>query len=89
MIRPDELEDRMQRGALVRGGLTSRAPERPLTPRQAVVLAKLRDYEAVTGEAMPLRVLARSLGMTPAGAAHHVDALEAKGYSRTSRQNGN
>jgi len=55
---------------------------RPLTKRQAAILRTLRQYVRLTGEPMRLRVLARSLGITPEGARHHLLALAAKGYTR-------
>jgi LexA DNA binding domain len=70
---------RLNRGELVRrpGGTRTRPP---LTDRQAEVLGKVRAYRALTGEDMPVRVLARSFGMDKVAARHHLDALTRKGY---------
>jgi LexA DNA binding domain len=84
-VRPGELRDnqvraaRLTRGALVRRPGGDRALP-PLTDRQAEVLGKLRAYRVLTGEDMPVRVLARSFAMTLEGARHHLDALTRKGY---------
>jgi DNA-binding GntR family transcriptional regulator len=80
MIRPDELEDRMQRGALVRGGLMSRPAERPLTPRQSAVLDLIRRDAAQLGEPVPAALLARQLGVSHERVRVLLSTLHGKGY---------
>lgn len=77
MIRPDELDDRMQRGALVRGGLTSRPA---LSPRQSAVLDTIRRDLAVLGERPSAALVARQLGVSRERVRQHLAALEARGY---------
>src|SRR5262245_33208770 len=82
MIEPGALQNNgIRRASLHRATLTGgRFAAPPLTDRQAELLAKLREYRAVTGEAMPQRVLARTFAMTVEGVRHHLVAIARKGY---------
>jgi SOS-response transcriptional repressor LexA len=64
-----------------RGRMTVGVPGRPaLTERQAAILSQIARYVEATGEPAPVAFVARQFGMTHKGAAHHVEALHAKGY---------
>jgi predicted ArsR family transcriptional regulator len=76
MIRPGDLDDRMQRGAMQRGGLVAR----PLTDRQSAVLDTIRRDLAVLGERPSAALVARQLGVSRERVRQHLAALEARGY---------
>lgn len=91
-VRPDELRNNFVPGAPVTRGaepkrvpgdrrpVTNPAGRRPLTPRQATVLALVQRYERAVEEPVPVRYLARRLGMSPGGARAHLVALRKKHY---------
>lgn len=58
-------------------------PLSPLTARQAVILAYIRDYSFACGAPPTLREIADQFGIKNAnGVAGHIDALIAKGHVR-------
>lgn len=81
-VDPADLRDTMVRAARLNRGALLRNPTRttkPLTERQAETVAKLRAYRDLTGEAMPVRVLARSLSISDRAARDRLAAIAAKG----------
>jgi DNA-directed RNA polymerase sigma subunit (sigma70/sigma32) len=79
MIRPGDLSDRMERGALAPGGLT-RPAARGLTARQSAVLKLIRRDTAQLGEPPSAALLARQLGVSRERVRQHVAVLAERGY---------